>query len=116
MTDPLPIDGPAAPPRANGELVFDAPWQTRIFGATVALYESGAFEWAEFQSRLIAAIARHESELSAPSESDDPAEYDYWACWLEAFRSLADDHSWASSTRLHDLEHGLAARPVGHDH
>ena len=56
----LPAEGPGAPPRANGELVFQAPWESRIFGVTLALYEAGRFEWSEFQSRLIAAIARHE--------------------------------------------------------
>ena len=110
MTDLLPADGPAAPPRANGELVFDAPWQTRIFGATVALYEAGRFEWSEFQSRLIAAIAAHEAQIT------DEADYDYWACWLDAFRSLADEHGWAGAQALHDLEHELEARPAGHDH
>ena len=35
--DPLDTEGPAAPPRANGELVFTAPWQSRIFGTTMHL-------------------------------------------------------------------------------
>ena len=55
--------GSAAPPRANGELVFEAPWESRIFGLTLALFEDGRFEWQEFQSHLIEAIARHETEL-----------------------------------------------------
>lgn len=109
-TNLLPADGPGAPPRANGELVFDAPWQTRIFGATVALYEAGRFEWPEFQQRLIDAIAAHERSI------DDDDGYDYWGCWLDAFRSLADEHGWAGAQTLHDLEHELEARPAGHDH
>jgi hypothetical protein len=28
----LEIEGPAAPPRSNGELVFAAPWESRAFG------------------------------------------------------------------------------------
>ena len=28
----LDLQGPAAPPRANGELVFEQPWQGRAFG------------------------------------------------------------------------------------
>ena len=111
----LPADGPAAPPRANGELVFDAPWQTRIFGATVALCEAGQFEWPEFQQRLINAISTHEKAIDAetPGEGSD---YDYWGCWLDAFRSLADAHGWAGAQTLHDMEHELEARPAGHDH
>lgn len=111
----LPANGPAAPPRANGELVFDAPWQTRIFGATVALYEAGRFEWNDFQQRLIAAITDHEAVIEAET-SDESSDYDYWGCWLDAFRGLADENGWAGATTLHDMEHQLEARPAGHDH
>jgi nitrile hydratase accessory protein len=107
----LPEEGPAALPRANGELVFQAPWEGRIFGVTLALYESGRFEWPEFQSRLIAAIAAHETSLA-----EDSGDYDYYACWLEAFRSLATDKGWLDAAGLDALEHELAARPAGHDH
>ena len=105
----LPDDGPAAPPRSNGELVFAAPWESRIFGITLALREAGRFEWPEFQARLIAAIARHERESVHDA-------YDYYACWLEAFRALAADKGWIDPTVLEELERELAARPTGHDH
>ena len=105
----LPQEGPAAPPRANGELVFEAPWQSRIFGITLALLEDGRFAWPEFQSRLIEAIARHESARGN-------ADYDYYACWLEAFRTLATDKSWLDPEALTKLEQDLAARPPAHDH
>ena len=32
--------GAAAPPRSNGELVFEAPWESRSFGMAVALSEA----------------------------------------------------------------------------
>ncbi len=105
----LPQEGPAAPPRANGELVFAAPWESRIFGITLALLEAGRFLWPEFQARLIEAIARHEAERGA-------GEYQYYACWLEAFRTLATDKGWLDARALQDLERELAARPPGHDH
>jgi nitrile hydratase accessory protein len=105
----LASEGPAAPPRANGELLFEAPWQSRIFGLTLALYDGGRFEWPEFQSRLITAIARHEAERGE-------GEYEYYTCWLEAFRSLATDKAWLTSPSLAALESELAARPAGHDH
>ena len=110
----LPAEGPGAPPRANGELVFQAPWESRIFGVTLALYEAGRFEWSEFQSRLIAAIARHEAELGAGGEGEGG--YDYYACWLEAFRDLARGEGWIEDDALARLEDELAARPHGHDH
>jgi nitrile hydratase accessory protein len=105
----LPQHGAAAPPRANGELVFAEPWEGRIFGVTLALMKAGRFEWSEFQSRLIDAIARHESERGE-------GEYHYYACWLEAFRALGQAKGWLSPAALEALEHDLAARPLGHDH
>jgi len=50
MLDP---DGPAAPPRRNGELVFEAPWQSRLFGLTMTLHRAGFFDWEEFRRLLI---------------------------------------------------------------
>lgn len=105
----LASQGPAAPPRANGELVFAEPWQSRIFGVTLALFEAGRFEWSEFQSRLIAVIGRHE-------RGSGEGEYRYYDCWLEAFRSLATDKRWIEAAALEGLERELAARPPGHDH
>ena len=109
----LAEDGPAAPPRINGELVFAAPWESRIFGLTLALFDADRFEWSEFQARLIEAIRRHEADLGP-----EPAEgaYDYYACWLEAFRSLAADKAWIEAPALETLERELEARPAGHDH
>ena len=54
----LALDGPAAPPRTNGELVFDAPWQTRAFGLAAALGEQGHLSWSEFQQALIEQVRR----------------------------------------------------------
>ncbi len=105
----LPEDGPAAPPRANGELVFAEPWEGRIFGLTLALLESGGFEWPEFQVRLVEAIRRHEAERGEGA-------YRYYACWLEAFRDLATAKGWLDASHLEALERDLAARPPGHDH
>lgn len=103
------MEGRGAPPRANGELLFAEPWESRVFGLTLALLEAGRFEWPEFQSRLIAAIAAHEAERSE-------GEYQYYACWLEAFRSLATEKQWLDAAALEALEAELAARPTGHDH
>jgi nitrile hydratase accessory protein len=78
----LDVAGPGAPPRRNGELVFLAPWESRVFGLTMALYEQGRFEWDDFRQRLIAAIARAEAKLR-PGEA-----FHYYACWLEALQQL----------------------------
>lgn len=106
----LPDEGPTAPPRSNGELLFAAPWESRLFGLTLALLEQGRFEWSEFQQALIRAIARHEQEIVSPDE------FAYYACWLEAFRNLAHEKGWFSLDALESLESELLARPDGHDH
>ena len=58
----LDQDGPAAPPRTNGELVFESPWESRVFGLTMSLYEAGLFDWEEFRSLLIAEIGVWDAE------------------------------------------------------
>jgi hypothetical protein len=72
----LDVDGPAAPPRSNGELVFEAPWQARVFGLAAAVVETRfAGDRDPFRQRLIAAIA------------DDP-ERPYWDSWAVALEDL----------------------------
>ncbi|MER5908380.1 nitrile hydratase accessory protein [Streptomyces mirabilis] len=86
MTAPLDIEGPAAPPRSNGELVFAEPWESRAFGMTVGLYEAGAFTWPQFTDALIVQIRDWES-TAAP---DGP--YDYYQLWLAALREHRPGH------------------------
>jgi hypothetical protein len=43
-------------PRRNGELVFDAPWQARVFGLAAAYLAASGRTWEPFRQRLIAAI------------------------------------------------------------
>ena len=52
----LDVEGSAAPPRRNGELVFAEPWQGRAFGLTMALVDRGAISYDAFRERLIARI------------------------------------------------------------
>ncbi|MEK7214089.1 MAG: nitrile hydratase accessory protein [Chloroflexota bacterium] len=51
------MEGPEAPPRKNGELVFDALWEGRAFGMAVALNDRGLYPWREFRDALVAVIA-----------------------------------------------------------
>ena len=77
--DLLDVDGAAAPPRRNGELVFEAPWQSRVFGLCAAIVET-CFDGDRepFRRQLIAAIA------AAP---DRP----YWDSWTMALQRLVVD-------------------------
>ena len=108
----LEWNGPVAPPRRNGELVFDALWESRVFGMTMTLHERGAFEWNEFRDRLIAAIAAWERAHAG----ENPATYRYWDCWLTAFESLLTDKQLCPAPALEARVAELARRPAGHDH
>lgn len=109
MTAPLPVDGPEAPPRANGELVFAQPWQSRAFGMAVTLHEAGMFTWDEFRSALV----RHIAAAEAEPEGDDPGYYDHW---LAALQDTLADARIVSADDLAERSRKLGARPHGHDH
>ena len=68
------LDGPAAPPRRNGEPVFEAPWESRAFGMAVALNQRGAYAWDDFRERLVEQVG---------SEARP-----YYESWLSAFEAL----------------------------
>jgi len=69
----------AAVPRRNGELVFDEPWQGRVFGMAVALSERGLLPWEDFRQALIAEIAAAEAR---------GGEFRYYDAWLAAFERV----------------------------
>ena len=73
------MQGQGALPRKNGELVFEEPWQGRVFGMAVALHERGLYEWEEFRRTLIARIAAAEAR-GGP--------FVYYEIWLETFEDV----------------------------
>ncbi len=82
------MEGPAALPRRNGELVFEAPWQGRAFAMAIAAVDRLGLDWEDFRRHLIAAV---EAE-------PDRSYYDSWVVALEALLA----------------EHGvLSAAPTG---
>jgi nitrile hydratase accessory protein len=109
----------AAPPRANGELVFEEPWESRAFGVAVALSERDAFEWERFRQELIAEIGAWEREHG----ERDLAGWSYYERWVASLEHLlladglldADEIAArmaeieAHDEHEHDHEHG-------HDH
>ena len=71
---------PEGIPRSNGELVFDAPWESRAFGLTAAYLEASGQDWGAFRAHLMAAIA------------DLPDATPYYEAWVVALdRLLATD-------------------------
>lgn len=75
MTPDLDAHGPAAPPRSNGELSFELPWQRRLFATTMALCDAGVLDYEQFRHRLITEIAVSTSDT-------------YWTSWQLALESL----------------------------
>ena len=75
MTTPLSLSGLDLP-RRNGELAFDAPWQSTVFALAAAVTEH-AFggDREPFRQQLIKAIA---AEPGRP----------YWESWTTALEAL----------------------------
>jgi cobaltochelatase CobN len=68
-----------AVPRKNGELVFAAPWEGRVFGMAVALSDNDVYDWNAFRDRLVLEIA------AAEEHGDDSG---YYERWLASFERL----------------------------
>jgi len=66
-------------PRRNGELAFDAPWQSRVFGLAAAVIDQ-AFggDREPFRRQLIQAVA---AEPGRP----------YWESWTAALEALVQN-------------------------
>ena len=102
--------GAAAPPRRNGELVFDAPWQSRAFGLAVALHEAGAVDYQDFQAHLISEIAGWEG-----AHDRDDATWSYYERWLDALERIVVERGLASGSEL-EAEARAVAHRHAHDH
>jgi nitrile hydratase accessory protein len=85
------MEGRAALPRKNGELVFEEPWQGRVFGMAVALHERGLYEWDEFRQTLIAQVAAAEAR-GGP--------FVYYEIWLRTFEDLLARKRLVTNTEL----------------
>jgi nitrile hydratase accessory protein len=107
MTLPMDIEGPAAPPRSNGELVFAEPWESRAFAMAVALCEAGVFSWREFQAALIARIER---------QHDRSTDWCYYEHWLRALEDVLASQGAVPDRDVTARATELAQRPAGHDH
>jgi nitrile hydratase accessory protein len=108
VSAPLDVEGPAAPPRSNGELVFAEPWESRAFGMAVTLYEAGVFTWPQFQAALIARIAAWED---APTDG-----WNYYQHWLGALEDVLAGGGTVFADEVTARAETLAQRPTGYDH
>jgi nitrile hydratase accessory protein len=94
------ITGEGAPPRANGELVFSEPWESRAFGVALALHESSALDYEQFRAALIEEIA-----AGAP----------YYECWESALERVLATRGLVSGAEL-DARAATLAHEWAHDH
>lgn len=110
MSAPLEVEGPTAPPRCNGELVFDHPWEGRAFCIAVSLYEANMFTWPEFQQALADRIGRWQFQ------SADNSSWTYYEHWLGALTDVLAAGGVIVDTDVAERAVALAHRPDGHDH
>ena len=102
-------DGPAAPPRENGELVFAEPWESRAFGVAVALHDAGIVDFEAFRARLIAAIGEW------GREHEGAGEYRYYERWLTALERTLLATQLVDAAAL-DAARESVEREWDHDH
>ncbi len=110
MSEDRELMGKGAPPMANGELIFDAPWQSRTFGMARVLCERGYFAWDEFRAELIREVADWEAT------HDEMEPYHYYDLFLAALTRLMLARGLCAPAELSAREQEFAARPHGHDH
>lgn len=108
--DALDVDGVGAPPRRNGELTFESPWESRAFGLVMALRERGCFEWEEFRRALIEEIAAWEQA------NPDRRGWSYYDRWLAALERVLVQKGLCAPGEIRERAEALARRPPGHDH
>ncbi len=66
---------------ADGEPVFDAPWQAQAFAMALALHERGVFTWSEWVELLGSEIATGDH-----GEGNDG----YYFAWLSALEAMVE--------------------------
>ncbi len=106
---------------ANGEIVFEAPWQSRVFGIAVALSEQGHFSWAEFQQQLIRVIRTWDDEQDEKrhdtwDERTRQSEYHYFDHFSAALSAILRSKGMLVEQELDALVAAYRERPHGHDH
>jgi nitrile hydratase accessory protein len=91
-------------------LLFNAPWESRLFGLTLTLHRAGVFAWDEFRDLLIEEIATWE-------HGPEPRpEWSYYERWQAALERLLAAKGLCSAEELQRRAESFAARHPGHDH
>ena len=106
----LQLGAEVAPPTENGELVFEAPWEARIFALAHHLCDAGLFHWDEFRKALIAEVAQWDA---AHPKGEG---YVYYERFQAALEALLAERGVVAPSVLDAETAKLEARPHGQDH
>lgn len=101
------MSGAEAPPRKNGELVFDHLWEGRTFGMAVTLSDQGIYPWRDFRASLIEVI----SACDAQGDTTTP----YYERFLAALEHLAVDRGLIAREELDALASQYEAKRAAQD-
>ncbi len=101
------MDGEAALPRSNGELVFQAPWEGRAFGIAVAMNEDGLYSWREFRDKLVEEIAAIEKNTAGTA---------YYEQWLASLEKLAIERGFVTPEEMDTRTEEYASGERDDDH
>ncbi|MDH5738657.1 MAG: nitrile hydratase accessory protein [Gammaproteobacteria bacterium] len=109
----MELSGKEAPPMANGELIFEAPWESRVFGMARLLCEKGYYQWDDFRACLINEIEHWEAgQIRSAAEVD----YPYYVLFHKALEKLLSARNICQLDELLARSEALMQRPHGHDH
>ena len=103
------LGGAVAVPRSNGELIFDAPWQGRLFGLVVHMCQAGSFEWDDFKKHLIEVI-----DASGVDDVCDPSVY--YRQFGEAFSRLVAEKEFVAADLIDERTRLETERLSHNDH
>jgi len=106
----LALPGRAAPPMTNGEVVFEAPWQGRVFGMAHNLANAGIISWDTFREHLIERIGVWEAQHPSGEH------YPYFDCFLEALEQVLVTAQLVDGQGLRERIAQYETREHGHDH
>lgn len=91
------------PTSGRADLVFEAPWQSRIFAIVVALVKDGRFPWKDFQSQLVKEIS--DAETGSTQKASTSLEGEYFRHWLTAVEATLKEFDFANEG---DVENKVA--------
>jgi nitrile hydratase accessory protein len=114
----LTMEEAIAPPRKNGELIFEAPWESRAFGMAMVLHQKSAYSWPEFSSCLASEISAQTEDAQAERVLPVPpgTGANYYERWLSSLAKLLVEKGILSTNELEARTAEFAAGMWDHSH